>query len=132
MRYQPPQIYAFYMSSFSSCYGSVQNNSSEVEYARRIWEHDETVYNDLSHIVEWIGNGEASSHAILTYYMAYFDFKSVKLEQAFRMLCSKLHLRGETQQIDRILYAFADRYFQCNPQCIFGTIGKSRKEEKSI
>ncbi|PHZ14412.1 SEC7-like protein [Rhizopus microsporus ATCC 52813] len=122
MRYQPPQIYAFYMSSFSSCYGSVQNNSSEVEYARRIWEHDETVYDDLSHIVEWIGNGEASSHAILTYYMAYFDFKSVKLEQAFRMLCSKLHLRGETQQIDRILYAFADRYFQCNPQCIFGTI----------
>ncbi|CEG68033.1 hypothetical protein RMATCC62417_04366 [Rhizopus microsporus] len=122
MRYQPPQIYAFYMSSFSSCYGSVQNNSSEVEYARRIWEHDETVYNDLSHIVEWIGNGEASSHTILTYYMAYFDFKSVKLEQAFRMLCSKLHLRGETQQIDRILYAFADRYFQCNPQCIFGTI----------
>jgi Sec7-like guanine-nucleotide exchange factor len=111
MRYQSPQIYAFYMSSFS-CYGSVQNNSSEVEYARRIWEHDETVYNDLSRIVEWIGNGEASSHAILTHYMAYFDFKSVKLEQAFRMLCSKLHLRGETQQIDRILYAFADRYFQ--------------------
>ncbi|CAO3634000.1 unnamed protein product [Mucor hiemalis] len=53
--------------------------------------------------------------------MSHFDFKDVYLEQAFRNLCSKLSLKGETQQIDRILLQFSKRYFECNPRCVFGT-----------
>lgn len=96
---------------------------SSVEYARRIWEQDNTVYHDLDHVVEWIGDGKPSSNLILETYMTYFDFKDMCLEQSFRNLCSRLHLKGETQQIDRILLQFSIRYFECNPKCIFGTIG---------
>lgn len=100
------------------------DNNTATESAQRIWDEDNSVYSDLNKVVEWIGNGKESSNAILESYMEHFDFKDLKLEQAFRNLCSKLHLKGETQQIDRVLYQFSTRYFECNPQCIFGTVGK--------
>ncbi|KAI8879537.1 SEC7-like protein [Backusella circina FSU 941] len=91
------------------------------DYAQRIWDEDKTVYANIENVAEWIGNGKPMSNMILKSYMNKFDFKSLKLEQAFRVLCSKLHLKAETQQIDRILAAFAGRYYDCNPKCIFGT-----------
>ena len=79
-------------------------------------------------------------------YMAYFDFATMRLDGAFRYVhmpfffvgsnnsisllcvyrkvCSKLYFRAEAQQIDRILEAFANRYWHCNPQTIFGNAGK--------
>ncbi|KAK9763121.1 hypothetical protein K7432_010516 [Basidiobolus ranarum] len=46
--------------------------------------------------------------------MEHFNFTGMKLEQAFRFFCSHLLLHGESQIIDRILYAFAERYWVCN------------------
>ncbi|RCH83732.1 hypothetical protein CU098_004211 [Rhizopus stolonifer] len=100
---------------------SLLNDKTTSDYAQRIWDEDATVYSNMNRIVEWIGNGQPDSNAILKAYLQHFDFKGLKLEQAFRNLCSKLHLKGETQQIDRILSRFAERYFECNPKCIFGS-----------
>lgn len=101
----------------------IETNSTtkNTEPAQRIWDQDNTVYSNLDKVVEWIGNGKESSNSILQSYMSFFDFKDLKLEQAFRNLCSKLYLKGETQQIDRVLLQFSVRYFECNPKCIFGT-----------
>ena len=101
---------------------TVETTTAE-EYAQRIWDEDETVYENLELVVEWIGNGEPSGNAILQSYMAHFDFTDVELEQAFRSLCSKLHFKGETQQIDRVLLEFSTRYFECNPDCVLKSIG---------
>ncbi|KAI7850064.1 hypothetical protein BDC45DRAFT_488468 [Circinella umbellata] len=110
----------------------VKNNSNEDEddqeefnqlaydTAKRIWEQDPTVYSNIEHIVEWIGNGKPLSMNILQHYFLYFDFTNMRLDDAFRKLCGKLHLKAETQQIDRILVEFANRYWDCNPSCIFG------------
>jgi hypothetical protein len=100
---------------------TTQPDSIASDYAQRIWDEDKTVYANIENVAEWIGNGKPMSNMILKSYMNKFDFKSLKLEQAFRVLCSKLHLKAETQQIDRVLTAFASRYFDCNPKCIFGT-----------
>lgn len=83
----------------------------------------------MDKVVEWIGNGEESSNIILQSYMSLFEFKDMKLEQAFRALCSKLYLKGETQQIDRVLFQFSIRYFECNPECIFGSVGKQLQKK---
>ncbi|KAI9244054.1 hypothetical protein EDC94DRAFT_629959 [Helicostylum pulchrum] len=96
-------------------------DSSASQLAQRIWDQDTTVYNNLNKVVEWIGNGKESSNSILQEYMSRFNFSELNVEQAFRNLCSKLYLQGETQQIDRVLVQFADRYFECNPACIFGS-----------
>jgi PH/SEC7 domain-containing protein len=40
-----------------------------------------------------------------------------------RDLCAKLHLKAESQEIDRIIEAFSARYYDCNPATIFATPG---------
>ncbi|PWN42158.1 hypothetical protein IE81DRAFT_290723 [Ceraceosorus guamensis] len=47
--------------------------------------------------------------------MTNFDFTGLRVDDAFRKLCDKLFLRAETQQVDRILFAFSERFWACNP-----------------
>jgi hypothetical protein len=47
--------------------------------------------------------------------MSNFDFTNQRLDVAFRALCAKLYLKAESQQLDRIVEAFAKRYYVCNP-----------------
>lgn len=52
-------------------------------------------------------------------YMNNFDFANQRLDDAFRTLCAKLYLKAESQQLDRIIEAFAKRYYECNPTTLF-------------
>ncbi|PWW79555.1 hypothetical protein C7212DRAFT_168002 [Tuber magnatum] len=60
-------------------------------------------------------NGDAFHLAVLKAYMATFDFSSVPMDMALRKLLMEVELPSETQQIDRVLQTFADRYHECNP-----------------
>lgn len=71
----------------------------------------------------FIGGQKPINVIALYYYMQYFDMRSLRLDQAFRDLCTKLHLKAESQEIDRILEAFSTRYYECNPNTVFGTPG---------
>lgn len=57
--------------------------------------------------------------------MQNFDFAGLRLDYAFRKLCEKLYVRAETQQVDRIIAAFALKYLEDNPTTIFGDKGMS-------
>lgn len=59
---------------------------------------------------------------VLYLYMNNFDFSTQRLDEAFRTLCSKLYLKGESQQLDRIIEAFAKRYYNCNPTTLLHCI----------
>lgn len=63
----------------------------------------------------------------LKHYMAYFDFANMRVDEAFRQFCQKLYLKAETQEIDRILGGFSERYFECNPMTIFGSPSEFRE-----
>ena len=41
-----------------------------------------------------------------------------------RRLCANLYIKGETQQVDRVLEAFSQRYWECNPKTVYGSGGK--------
>lgn len=43
------------------------------------------------------------------------------MDVAFRRLCDQLYLKAETQQVDRILEAFSQRFWACNPNSIYGS-----------
>lgn len=49
-------------------------------------------------------------------YLAQYDFASLSILQALRDLCNRIALKGETQQVDRILSTFARRWCDCNPR----------------
>ncbi|KAI8067924.1 hypothetical protein BC940DRAFT_299881 [Gongronella butleri] len=95
-----------------------QKEISPEDYAQRLWQEDELV--NTEHVAEWLGNGSSTSAHVLQIYMSFYEFAELQLEDALRLLCSKLSLKAESQQIDRILEEFSKRYFDCHPLSIFG------------
>ncbi|KAG1472849.1 hypothetical protein G6F56_001297 [Rhizopus delemar] len=93
----------------------------EAEEARgcalKLWDEDET-FVQREKIAEWLGQSKSLNATTLSEYMAFFDFKTMRIDSSFRKVCSKLYFRAEAQQIDRILEAFAKRYWECNPRSI--------------
>jgi PH/SEC7 domain-containing protein len=88
----------------------------------------EFIDGDQTHITSdkvamFLGGPRHVNNAALRYYMQYFDMRGLKLDQAFRELCAKLHLKAESQEIDRIIEAFSARFYDCNPNTVFGTPG---------
>ncbi|KAL1748693.1 hypothetical protein HDZ31DRAFT_29171 [Schizophyllum fasciatum] len=106
------------------------------ELAMRCWNEDEE-FLAKEKIAEWLG-GQCVYHleplpsadhqhsglinkVALRHYMSNFDFSNLRLDMAFRRLCSKLFLKAETQQVDRILEEFSRRYWECNPNTVYGS-----------
>lgn len=55
------------------------------------------------------------SKNVLRSYMRGFNFFGYPLDMSTRKLLMEVELPKETQQIDRVLQAFANRYHECNP-----------------
>lgn len=76
----------------------------------------------LSQHAEYLGGTGDVRAAVRYHYFEHFNFSNKSLDRALRSLCSKLYLRAETQQLDRVLYGFAQRYFDCNPRTVFKSL----------
>ncbi|KAJ2360536.1 hypothetical protein H4S01_005693, partial [Coemansia sp. RSA 2610] len=63
---------------------------------------------------EWLGKREIFNALTLRYYITNFDFGGQRIDECLRRLCSHIYLRGESQVIDRLLVALAQRYVECN------------------
>jgi hypothetical protein len=55
------------------------------------------------------------SLAVMRSYMRTFAFFGEPIDMAVRKLLMEAELPKETQQIDRVIQGFADRYHECNP-----------------
>ncbi|TQV99149.1 guanyl-nucleotide exchange factor [Cordyceps javanica] len=60
-------------------------------------------------------NTDSFSSTVLRSYMRRFGFFGDPMDMALRKLLMQAELPKETQQIDRFLQAFANRYHECNP-----------------
>ncbi|KAJ2497166.1 hypothetical protein GGH96_005313 [Coemansia sp. RSA 1972] len=56
---------------------------------------------------------------LLMAYMQRFDFDEQPIDFALRQLFREFHLPSESQQIDRVITSFAERYHACNPGLFF-------------
>lgn len=59
--------------------------------------------------------------SVLRSYMRKFAFFGDPIDMAVRKLLMQVELPKETQQIDRLLQGFADRYHECNPGIYINT-----------
>ncbi|KIY53114.1 hypothetical protein FISHEDRAFT_34005 [Fistulina hepatica ATCC 64428] len=118
--------------------GDVDIDTRAKELAMRCWNEDEE-FLAREKIAEWLGGQYVFPHMCrqtvsnrrhhsgvlnkiaLHHYIALLDFCNLRLDKAFRRLCSKLYLKGETQQVDRILEEFSKRYWECNPASLYGS-----------
>lgn len=69
---------------------------------------------------QFLASLDPESAIICELYMDLFHWNKNLLD-ATRMLCKRLHLKGESQEIDRILSAFTRAYLKQNPDNVFCT-----------
>ncbi|KAI9928047.1 hypothetical protein MW887_002899 [Aspergillus wentii] len=73
---------------------------------------DQVVGNEPA--AAWLGDPDRAT--IREAYMDLFDWSNMNILAALRSLCNRLVLKGETQQVDRVLDAFSTRWCECNPR----------------
>ncbi|EGD76597.1 hypothetical protein PTSG_07714 [Salpingoeca rosetta] len=66
-------------------------------------------------IARVIGAESKYERLVCMYYLQLFDFKAQDIVSAIRRFLSHFALNAEAQEIDRIMYSFAERYCEQNP-----------------
>jgi hypothetical protein len=89
--------------------------------AQRIFDEIEDEAEDCEPAAAWLGNPDRA--LVRKAYMEFFDWSNMNILAALRSLCSKITLKGETQQVDRVLEAFSSRWCECNPNHGFKATG---------
>lgn len=70
------------------------------------------------------------SKNVLRSYMRGFSFFGYPLDMSIRKMLMEVELPKETQHIDRVLQAFANRYHECNPG-IYASPGNKMRSQVS-
>lgn len=92
--------------------------------AKRIYDGDESVLLKAK-AAGWLGEADVERTRVRRAYMELFDWQNINILAALRDFCSRLILKGETQQVDRLLDAFSARWCACNPNHGFKATGTS-------
>ena len=95
----------------------------ECAQAKQVFDEDESLVTK-SLAAAWLGEPIPERGRIRQAYMELFDWQNLNILAALRDLCSRLYLKGEAQQVDRILDAFSTRWFACNPSNGFKATGQ--------
>ncbi|EXJ85818.1 hypothetical protein A1O1_06187 [Capronia coronata CBS 617.96] len=74
---------------------------------------------DSTSAAAWLGETGPEREHVRKAYMELFDWSDQNLLDAFRGLCERIALKGETQQMDRVVDAFAQRWCECNTSHMF-------------
>ncbi|KAG8552096.1 hypothetical protein GDO81_004406 [Engystomops pustulosus] len=79
--------------------------------AKRLYNLDGFKKGDVA---RHLGKNNEFSKMVAEEYLKFFVFTGMTLDQALRMFLKELALMGETQERERILAHFSQRYHQCN------------------
>ncbi|KAI4280493.1 MAG: hypothetical protein L6R38_004418 [Xanthoria sp. 2 TBL-2021] len=81
--------------------------------AQRVFEGDETLVSKAK-AAAWLGEAGPDRARVRRAYMELFNWQNLNILAALRDFCGRLLLKGETQQVDRILDAFSTQWCACN------------------
>jgi hypothetical protein len=96
--------------------------TEEYERAKMIFDGDET-FVTKARAAAYLGDDSRTGETIRVAYMDLFDWTNMNILASLRDLCSRLVLKAETQQLDRVLSSFAQRWCDCNPNHGFKSKG---------
>lgn len=63
----------------------------------------------------WIGDAGTERQLVRKAYMSLFNWTGLSVLAAIRDLCNRLYMKAESQQLDRIVDSFSDKWCECNP-----------------
>lgn len=93
------------------------------ERAKKIYDGNED-FIQKEKAAAWMGEDGPIRGRTLVAYMQLYDFANLNILVALRMMCGRLVLKAESQQVDRILDAFARRWCKSNPNHGFKVTGE--------
>lgn len=96
-------------------------DTADKEQALKLYEAGGEEHNENEPTAAWLGGLDRAP--IRKAYMDQFDWSDMNILVALRSLCSRLALKGETQQVDRVLDAFSTRWCECNANHGFRATG---------
>ncbi|KAK4146658.1 uncharacterized protein C8A04DRAFT_25579 [Dichotomopilus funicola] len=85
----------------------------ERQKAQQIYDGNED-FIQKDRAAAWMGEEGIVRQRTLRAYMELYDLEGQSVVASLRMVCQRLLLRAETQQVDRILIAFSKRWCACN------------------
>ncbi|KAJ7988189.1 hypothetical protein DPEC_G00321030 [Dallia pectoralis] len=71
-----------------------------------------------SDVAKHLGKNNDFSKMVAEEYLTFFDFAGMTLDQSLRSFLKAFALMGETQERERVLIHFSNRYCQCNPTVV--------------
>uniref|UniRef100_A0AAZ3R4Y8 Pleckstrin and Sec7 domain containing 3, like n=1 Tax=Oncorhynchus tshawytscha TaxID=74940 RepID=A0AAZ3R4Y8_ONCTS len=71
-----------------------------------------------SDVAKHLGKNNDFSKMVAEEYLTFFEFTGMTLDQSLRSFLKAFALIGETQERERVLIHFSNRYYQCNPTVI--------------
>lgn len=95
-------------TSLSLCEDAAEKRKAQKIYDNADEELDQTV------AAAWLGEGGSEREQVRVAFMELFDFTHHNILASLRKLCDRIVLKGETQQMDRLIDAFAQRWCSCN------------------
>ncbi|NXA08046.1 PSD1 protein, partial [Sapayoa aenigma] len=69
-------------------------------------------------VARHLGKNNEFSRMVAGEYLKFFVFTGMSLDQALRCFLKELALMGETQERERVLAHFSQRYYECNPNAV--------------
>ncbi|XP_065857255.1 ARF guanine-nucleotide exchange factor GNOM-like isoform X2 [Euphorbia lathyris] len=73
---------------------------------------------DKNLLGDYLGNHDEFCIQVLQEFVRTFDFRGMNMDTALRLFLGTFRLPGESQKIQRVLEAFADRYYKQSPQIL--------------
>lgn len=104
----------------SSDGASARPTKEDREQAQKLYDSQDEVVGDEP-AAAWLGDVDRA--LVREAYMGLFDWSKMNVLAALRSMCTRLVLKGETQQVDRVLDAFSSRWCECNPRHGFKAAG---------
>ncbi|PON37290.1 Armadillo-type fold containing protein [Parasponia andersonii] len=74
---------------------------------------------DKNLVGDYLGNHDKFCVQVLHEFASSFDFSGMNLDTALRLFLGTFRLPGESQKIQRVLEAFAERYYEQSPHIFF-------------
>ncbi|KAK3550336.1 hypothetical protein QTP86_025216 [Hemibagrus guttatus] len=71
-----------------------------------------------SDVAKHLGKNNDFSKMVAEEYLTFFEFTGMTLDQSLRSFFKAFALMGETQERERVLIHFSNRYYQCNPDIL--------------
>ncbi|XP_074850705.1 PH and SEC7 domain-containing protein 3 isoform X2 [Carettochelys insculpta] len=95
--------------------GTNSNLEAARRLAKRLYQLDRFKRSDVA---KHLGKNNEFSRLVAEEYLKFFDFTGMTLDHSLRSFFKAFSLIGETQERERVLIHFSNRYYQCNPNTV--------------